>query len=186
MPPVTSEYVIENGILQGKFMKGTKWVVPVDKFFAFPGAIYIVGVYNNNQCFTSPVYINLPLNSYILGNDVSFEAVYVIEDGKKSIIMRGNTVMETQYYLLLKESDSYILDSELFQESNYIGLGKLGRYFSYPMDTVSDSFHFAYVGCRVENSKSRIFEISLEHPVVYNSPSARAATTCSYNKSLLY
>ena len=120
----------------------------------------------------------------------------MIEDGKKSIIMRGNTVMETQYYLLLKESDSYILDSELFQESNYIGLysdffqinqrGKLGRYFSYPMDTVSDSFHFAYVGCRVENSKSRIFEISLEHPVVYNSPSARAATTCSYNKSLLY
>ena len=63
MPPVTSEYVIENGILQGKFMKGTKWVVPVDKFFAFPGAIYIVGVYYNNQCFTSPVYINLPLNS---------------------------------------------------------------------------------------------------------------------------
>lgn len=63
MPPVTSEYVIENGIFQGKFMKGTKWSVPVDKFFAFPGAIYIVGVYNNNQCFTSPVYINLPLNS---------------------------------------------------------------------------------------------------------------------------
>ena len=132
----------------------------------------------------------------ILGNDVSFEAVYVIEDGKKSIIMRGNTVMETQYYLLLKESDSYILDSELFQESNYIGLysdffqinhrGKLGRYVSYPMDTVSDSFHFAYVGCRVENSKSRIFEISLDNPVVYNSPSAHASKTCNYNKSLLY
>lgn len=62
-PPFTSEYVIENGIFQGKFVKGSKWSVPVDKYYNFPGAIYIVGVYNHNTCFTSPIYINLPLYS---------------------------------------------------------------------------------------------------------------------------
>lgn len=62
-PSFTSEYVIENGIFQGKFVKGSKWSVSVDKYYDFPGAIYIVGVYNNNECFTSPIYINLPLYS---------------------------------------------------------------------------------------------------------------------------
>lgn len=64
-PIVSPDYIIENGIIQGKFTKGTRWEVWTDKFNTFPGSIYIVGVYSNNQCRTKPLYINLPLNSCI-------------------------------------------------------------------------------------------------------------------------
>ena len=43
-------------------------------------------------------------------------------NGSKSIIMRGNTAMETQYYLMLRDSSSYILDVDLFQDANHVGL----------------------------------------------------------------
>lgn len=61
--PVSSDYIIENGVIQGKFSKGSRWVVRTETFNTFPGALYIVGVYSNNQCRTNPLYINLPLNS---------------------------------------------------------------------------------------------------------------------------
>lgn len=62
-PPVSSDYIIGNGVIQGKFPKGSRWVVRTETFNTFPGALYIVGVYSNNQCHTNPLYINLPLNS---------------------------------------------------------------------------------------------------------------------------
>lgn len=61
--PISPDYIIENGIIEGKFEKGTRWTVRTDSFNTFPGSMYIMGVYNNNQCRTNPVYINLPLNS---------------------------------------------------------------------------------------------------------------------------
>ena len=51
-------------------------------------------------------------------------------NSNKSIIMRGNTAMETQYYLVMRESSTYILDSDLFQDSNYIGLFVLSPFIS--------------------------------------------------------
>ena len=41
-------------------------------------------------------------------------------DGDLKIIMRGNSILETQYYLLYKEGDSYVLDNQLFTDNNYI------------------------------------------------------------------
>ena len=61
-PPMTSEDVITKGIRQGKYIKGERWTVSTEKFYTFPGALYIVGVYNNGNCITRPIYINLTLN----------------------------------------------------------------------------------------------------------------------------
>lgn len=61
-------------------------------------------------------------NVDILGSVVSFDATYVNMNGEYQIIMRGNSVMETQYYLVFKDDDSYVLDSELFSDEHYIGL----------------------------------------------------------------
>ena len=131
-PEISPEYIISNGIIQGKFTKGSRWEVHTDTFNKFPGSMYILGVYSNNQCHTKPLYINLPLNSCIqykycvivdvIGSEVSFEATYVKMNNELQIIMRGNSVMETQYYLLYKDDDSYVLDSELFSDENNIGL----------------------------------------------------------------
>lgn len=56
------------------------------------------------------------------------------------IIMRGNSVMETQYYLLYKDDDSSVSNSQLFSETNYIGLFSLHFMYLYievSMDNIS-------------------------------------------------
>lgn len=84
--------------------------------------------------------------------------------------------METQYYLLYKEDDVYVMDDELFRDENYIELlprrlclirsGKRGRYIHVNTNSVIGQFHFAFVGCRIEDVKSKIVRIDLDHPVV--------------------
>ena len=61
-PSMTPEDVITKGVYQGKYIKGEHWVVSTERFYTFPGALYIVGVYNNGLCITRPIYVNLPLN----------------------------------------------------------------------------------------------------------------------------
>lgn len=61
-PHLSSEYIIENGIHQGKYLKGSRWTVRTNRFNEFPGALYIVGLYSNNSCATRPLFVNLPLN----------------------------------------------------------------------------------------------------------------------------
>ena len=65
-PRYSAEYIIENGIYQGKYMKGSKWTVHTSQLHALPGALYIVGVYSDNECATRPLYINLPLNKCLV------------------------------------------------------------------------------------------------------------------------
>ena len=186
-PRYSAEYIIENGIYQGKYMKGSKWTVHTSQLHALPGALYIVGVYSDNECATRPLYINLPLNKCsflshfalgvdILGSEISFDATYIKNDNEFTIVMRGNSVMEIQYYLLYRETDAYVLDNELFRDENYIELcaidtpvmrrGKRGRYIEYDVSSAIGKFHFAFVGCRVEDVKSKVVRIDLDHPVV--------------------
>lgn len=199
--PITPDYIIENGIIEGKFEKGTRWEVLTDSFNTFPGSMYIMGVYNHNQCRTNPLFINLPLNSCIsfcfwydcldiIGNDISFDATYVNMDGDLKIIMRGNSILETQYYLLYKDVDSYVLDSQLFTDDNYVGLynsyqtiinrGKNGQYFIFPVNVSSTDISYAYVGCRIENYKSNIVKISLDDPIMYNAPQVGRNINCKH------
>ena len=58
---VSSAYIVENGIHHGKYSEGERWTVNTDKYYSFPGALYIVGVYGNGNCLTRPIYVNLPL-----------------------------------------------------------------------------------------------------------------------------
>ena len=62
-PLLSTEYILQNGIFQGKYERGSRWEVTVDMLKTFPGSIYLVGLYANNQCHTDYVLINLPLNS---------------------------------------------------------------------------------------------------------------------------
>ena len=64
-PELSTDYIIENGIIQGKFQRGSRWEVRTETFNKFPGSIFILGLYSHNQCHTKPLYINLPLNSCI-------------------------------------------------------------------------------------------------------------------------
>ena len=183
----SAEYIIENGIYQGKYMRGSKWTVHTSQLHDLPGALFIVGVYSSNECATRPLYINLPLNKCdfvahlvlgvdILGSEISFDVTYIQMDNEFTIVMRGNSVMEIQYYLLYRETDAYVLDNELFCDENYIELcaisttvthrGKRGRYIEYDVSSVIGKFHFAFVGCRVEDVKSKVVRIDLDHPVV--------------------
>lgn len=61
-PAMSAEEVIEYGNIQGKYSKGERWVISTERFYSFPGALYIVGVYNHGKCYTRPIYVNLPLN----------------------------------------------------------------------------------------------------------------------------
>lgn len=127
-----SEDVIEFGNIQGKYTKGERWVISTERFYTFPGAMYIVGVYNHGKCYTRPVYINLPLNDCkydmdgwfvdIVGDVLSFDATSVEMGDSVMLVMRGNTMMETQYYAHFQHTDEEISPSELFVEENYIGL----------------------------------------------------------------
>lgn len=61
MSAVSSVYVVENGIHHGKYSEGERWVINTDKYYSFPGALYVVGVYGDGNCLTRPIYVNLPL-----------------------------------------------------------------------------------------------------------------------------
>ena len=84
--------------------------------------------------------------------------------------------METQYYVLYKDSDSYVMDDEIFRDENYVELfemqkslsnrGKKGRYVHVNTNSAIGQFHFAFVGCRIEDMKSKIVRIDLDHPVI--------------------
>ena len=204
-PRYSAEYMIETGIYQGKYMKGSKWIVHTSQLHALPGALYIVGVYSNHECATRPLYINLPLNKCsflsqfvlgvdILGSEISFDATYIKKDNEFTIVMRGNSVMEIQYYLLYSETAAYVLDNVLFRDENYIELcaidtavmrrGKRGRYIEYDVSSAIGKFHFAFVGCRVEDVKSKVVRIDLAHPIVIPPkprPSEDDRTPCSVN-----
>lgn len=101
--------------------------------------------------------------------------------------------METQYYLLYKDDDGYVLDKDLYKDENYIGLytklyrfiisGKHGQYFSYPVTVTETSY--AYVGCKVETVKSRIVQIPLEDPIQYDTPKLGQGTDCTHSIHLL-
>ena len=45
-------------------------------------------------------------------------------DGEKLLVLRGNTIMETQYYAQFQNTDTSITSDELLVEENYIGLYK--------------------------------------------------------------
>ncbi len=102
--------------------------------------------------------------------------------------------METQYYLLYKEEDVYVMDDELFRDENYIELflrrlrlirsGKRGRYIHVNTNSVIGQFHFAFVGCRVEDVKSKIVRIDLDHPVVIPPKAPQPESDCDCNDSL--
>lgn len=38
------------------------------------------------------------------------------------------------------------------------------------MNSTFSTMSYAYVGCRVENIKSNIVQLSLDEPIVYNTP----------------
>ena len=102
--------------------------------------------------------------------------------------------METQYYLLYKEEDVYVMDDELFRDENYIELflrrlrlirsGKRGRYIHVNTNSVIGQFHFAFVGCRIEDVKSKIVRIDLDHPVVIPPKVPQPESDCDCNDSL--
>lgn len=43
-------------------------------------------------------------------------------DDSLTIVMRGNTVMETQYYVEYRNTDDYLPEASLFQDENYVAL----------------------------------------------------------------
>lgn len=57
-----------------------------------------------------------------MGSTLSFDATLIENGDILQLIIRGNTVMETQYYLVYRETDEFVSDTELFQDENYIGL----------------------------------------------------------------
>lgn len=57
-----------------------------------------------------------------MGTSLSFDASFIENGGVPQIVMRGNTAMETQYYLLYRATDSFVSPAELFQDENYVGL----------------------------------------------------------------
>lgn len=57
--------------------------------------------------------------------------------------------------------------------------GKFGHYFTYSVDDIPASYHFAYIGCRVENSKSRIMEVPLDNPLIVPDPPKHAPSPCT-------
>ena len=163
MSAVSSAYVVENGIHHGKYSEGERWVINTDKYYSFPGALYVVGVYGDGNCLTRPIYVNLPLYDYVIGEELSFDATLVDIDDSLTIVMRGNTVMETQYYVEYRNTDDYLPEASLFQDENYVALGKNGQYVMVPVTEKEASY--AFVGCMAESSRSRIIILSLSSPL---------------------
>ena len=58
----------------------------------------------------------------VIGEELSFDATLVDIDDSLTIVMRGNTVMETQYYVEYRNTDDYLPEASLFQDENYVAL----------------------------------------------------------------
>lgn len=101
--------------------------------------------------------------------------------------MRGNTVMETQYYVEYRNTDDYLPETSLFQDENYVALwrfpafmiprGKNGQYVTVPVTEKEASF--AFVGCMAEASRSRIVILSLSSPLPATHHLNHPETQCS-------
>ena len=58
----------------------------------------------------------------MIGPSVSVDLAYVNNEGKREIMMRANTIMESQYYLVFKENEESLSPDSFFTDENYIGL----------------------------------------------------------------
>ena len=76
-------------------------------------------------------------------------------------------------YLVMKT----ILACKNFLLFWFINRGKNGQYFVAKIE--DPSVAYAYVGCRVETFKSRIIQVSLDEPIVYQFDVLGSGGNCS-------